>query len=196
MPRGPSIEKRVSPRRGHHSALLSLADQAISSGTNFLTGVIIGRTCAAEEFGLYLLGFSLLVFALDVQNSLISTPFVVLSPRLEASARARYTGSTLVHQLCLSAVTVFVLLGGAFALSKGLRPEGLASTSSSTSLKLVAHQRTAADAFGQSKPSGCTGVGGERVRGVPHPDCEFQRLPPRSRSVPKLDRCQSHAALR
>jgi hypothetical protein len=49
--------------------LLSLIDQMIVSLSNFLSGVIVGRACGAEEFGLYSLGFSLLLCAAHVQGA-------------------------------------------------------------------------------------------------------------------------------
>src|SRR2546429_36531 len=40
---------------------LALIDQAVVSGTSFLTTILIGRWCGASELGIYALGFSLLV---------------------------------------------------------------------------------------------------------------------------------------
>ena len=104
---------------------LALADQAAVSATNFLTGVIIGRSCAKEEFGLYLLGMSIVLVALDIQTSLISSPYMVYSPRLEPGERARYTGSALVHFAAVAASIVLLLnlgliLGGPFFGVEGL----------------------------------------------------------------------------
>ena len=70
--------------RGHSAAGDPfLADQGVSSATNFLTGVIIARACSKEELGLYMLGFSLVLFVTDLQTSLISTPYMVYAPRLK-----------------------------------------------------------------------------------------------------------------
>ena len=49
-----------SPERTLHQSIISLADQAVSSATNFATGIIIARACSKEELGLYMLGFSLI----------------------------------------------------------------------------------------------------------------------------------------
>lgn len=106
--------------------MVSLSDQVAVSVTNFLTGVIIARACTKEEFGLYMLGFSVVVFATELQTSLILTPYMVYSPRLTGSMHARYTGSTLVHQLMLSIAVAFALTAGAAVLSHGIGPEGLA----------------------------------------------------------------------
>ena len=115
----------LSPGTALRQGILSLADQAVVSATNFATGIIIARTCTQEELGLYMLGFSVVLLATDLQTSLISTPYMVYAPRLKGRAHALYTGSTLLHQLSLSMLIVFALLGGAFAAAMGAGPRGL-----------------------------------------------------------------------
>jgi O-antigen/teichoic acid export membrane protein len=108
------------------NGLITVADQGIVSITNFLTGVILGRACAKEEFGLYMLGFSIVFFMMNLQTSLISTPYMIYSPRLKGNAQALYTGSTLIHQFALSALTILCLAVGGVVLSLGMGPQGLA----------------------------------------------------------------------
>ena len=114
-----------SPERAAHQGVLSLADQGVASATNFLTGVIIARSCSKEELGLYMLGFSLVLFVTDLQTSLITTPYMVYAPRLQGRAHALYTGSTLIHQLAFCLITMFALMCGALAISDGMGPTGL-----------------------------------------------------------------------
>ena len=115
----------LSPETVLHQGIVSLADQAIASATNFVTGVIIARTCSKEELGLYMLGFSLILLMTDLQTSLITTPYMVYAPRLKGSAHALYTGSTLIHQLTFCLITMFGIVCGAFAATKGVGPRGL-----------------------------------------------------------------------
>ena len=105
--------------------ILSVADQAIASAANFLAGVTVARACSKEQLGLYMLGFSLILFLTDLQNSVIATPYMIYAPRLKMSALAVYTGSTLVHQLTLCFVTILALVGGIIALRHGMGPQGL-----------------------------------------------------------------------
>ncbi len=107
-------------------SIVTLADQTVASATNFLTGVIIGRACAKEEFGLYMLGFSIVLFVMNLQTSLISTPYMIYSPRLKGSAHVRYTGSTIIHQFGMSVIAVVALALGAVVLSLGIGPHGFA----------------------------------------------------------------------
>lgn len=103
--------------------IVALADQAVFSGTNFLTGIIIGRVCTKEEFGLYTIGFTIVFLMTKLQISLISTPYMVYSPRLNGSALAQYNGSTLIHQVSFSALGAFTLAIGAVMLSLGIGPQ-------------------------------------------------------------------------
>ena len=95
----PSLRRIFSPDRALHQGFLSLADQAVASITNFVTGVIIARATSKEEFGLYMLGFTLIMLMTDLQTSLIATPYMVYAPRLKGTEQALYAGSTLIHQL-------------------------------------------------------------------------------------------------
>ena len=106
--------------------MMILVDQAVASATNFLTGVIIGRSCTREEFGLYMLGFTVVLLVINLQSALITAPFTVFSPRLEGNAYARYFGSTLLHHLGLSVLVIFGLTAGAL-LSRESGANGLAS---------------------------------------------------------------------
>jgi O-antigen/teichoic acid export membrane protein len=115
----------LSPEKALHQGIVSLADQAVASATNFLTGVIIARACSKEELGLYMLGFSLILLITDFQTSLITIPYMVYAPRLKGKAHALYTGSTLIHQLAFCLLTVVALVCGALAVTNGIGTKGL-----------------------------------------------------------------------
>jgi O-antigen/teichoic acid export membrane protein len=115
----------LSPDKALHQGIVSLADQAVASATNFLTGVIIARACSKEELGLYMLGFSLILLMTDFQTSLITTPYMVYAPRLEGKAHALYTGSTLIHQITFCLITMLGVACGAFVVSHGVGPRSL-----------------------------------------------------------------------
>jgi len=115
----------LSAEKPLHLGLLSVADQAVASATNFATGIILARTSSREELGLYMLGFSVILLAIDLQTNLIATPYMVFSPRLKGHAHALYTGSTLVHQIAFSLLLAFGLVCGALASMLGAGPLGL-----------------------------------------------------------------------
>ena len=115
----------LSPETALHQSVVSLADQGVTSATNFLTGVIIARACSKEELGLYMLGFSLILLLTDLQTSLITTPYMVYAPRLTGRAHALYTGSTLIHQSTFCLIAMFGVMCGAFAVTHGVGPRAL-----------------------------------------------------------------------
>ena len=99
---------------------LAIADQVVVSGASFVTGAIIGRFCSKDEFGLYMLGISIVLVLVGSQASLVTQPYTVFIPRLDADARARLTGSVVVHQWLLSAAVAAALLTvGLVSLTSG-----------------------------------------------------------------------------
>lgn len=110
-------------RPGKWLALLSdnravaLLDQAVVSGTNFLTTVLIGRWCGSSALGAYSLGFTIVVIGACIQDSLLTVPYTMLGKDLAPEDRRRRAGSTLIHYLVFSgllavliAITALVLL--------------------------------------------------------------------------------------
>ena len=112
---GPAARKGVT----------TLLDQAIVSGANFFAGVAVGRSCSKQELGLYALGFSVVVFLLNLQNTLIAFPYTVYSPRLFGKELKSYTSSSLIHQLGYSALTAGLLFIAGWVLAAVPGPEGL-----------------------------------------------------------------------
>ena len=90
---------RHAPALG--KGLLSVADQAVVSGTSFATSVAIGRCCSQADLGVYALAMTLVLFVRGVQGELVGSPYAVFSHRRKGPARAGYTGSILVHFLVL-----------------------------------------------------------------------------------------------
>jgi len=104
---------------------LSIFDQAVVSGTNFGTSVIIGRLCERECLGVYALALSIVYFARGIQEQLVSAPYAVYSNRFHDDALTSYTGSVLIHQFLFAFVTVIGLLMFAGLLTSGRGPEDL-----------------------------------------------------------------------
>lgn len=69
------------------SHVWSLLDQALVSGSNFLTGIVLARTLGIEDFGIYVVAQMYLLYANTFQSSLVATPMMTAVP----SARDRVT---------------------------------------------------------------------------------------------------------
>jgi O-antigen/teichoic acid export membrane protein len=95
--------------------VLALVDQAVVSGTSFLTTIIIGRFCGAEDLGVFSLGYGWVVVLAGVQQSFVLSPYIVFSNRVKPRSLAVYSGSALVQQGSLSLLGAVLLATGAAA---------------------------------------------------------------------------------
>ena len=112
----------------HGRAAVSVFDQAIVSGTAFVTGVLISRAAGASALGVYYLAVSLLLFFRGFQEQLIYGPYMVLRSRRSGRDSARYGGSVLVHEGLSLLVVVAAVLGLIGLLALGFEPAGLWET--------------------------------------------------------------------
>lgn len=119
----PALVKSAEPlvRLGAFSIL----DQAIVSGTNFLTMLILARACSQEELGIYSLAWTVVLFLAAAQANLVSVPYTMYCHRRTGEALADYAGSAMVHQLMTSLAAVVCFLGLDLVLAFGIGPERL-----------------------------------------------------------------------
>ncbi|MDX1944668.1 MAG: lipopolysaccharide biosynthesis protein [Pirellulaceae bacterium] len=117
---------RVLARLANDSLLqksvLSIFDQAVVSGTSFLTSVVLGRLVTKEDLGVYYLAISIVFFVRGIQEQLVSAPYMIYSSRREGAALQRFAGSALVHE-CVVVLAACAVLTAAALLH--LLPAGL-----------------------------------------------------------------------
>lgn len=89
--------------------LLSIFDQAIFSGTSFLTAALIGRLTSPDQLGLYYLVLSIVLIITGVQEQLVAAPFLVYSKRRQGTELAEYAGSMWAHYVAVSLLAVIGL---------------------------------------------------------------------------------------
>lgn len=92
------------------NAIIILADQAVCSGSTFLTGVIVGRVLSVGAFGEFSLGMSLLVFSLVLQDTLLATPYTFHVHNSPVERLPRLRAGALVQSLLLSLVCATLLI--------------------------------------------------------------------------------------
>jgi O-antigen/teichoic acid export membrane protein len=88
--------------------VLALADQAVVSGTSFLTTLAIARWSDAGQLGIYAVGISLLVSLLAFQDSLILQPYSIQRYYPEGRSNER-AGAALALSLLFSAGSILVM---------------------------------------------------------------------------------------
>ena len=88
--------------------VLSLADQAVVSGTGFLTTLLIARWSGAEQLGVYAVGISMLGAILTCQYSLILEPYLIQRHYSQGTPAER-AGASLTLSVLFSAASILVL---------------------------------------------------------------------------------------
>jgi O-antigen/teichoic acid export membrane protein len=96
-----------------------LVDQALLSGTNFVTMVLIARTLTPAAFGSFALLYTTLLFTNGLQSTVVTQPHNILGVSRSGSDYRRYTSSTAATQILLAVLTgaVIVAAGVAAALA-------------------------------------------------------------------------------
>jgi len=102
-------------------AAITIADQGVVSAANFAATIIVGRSCSKEELGIYALGFTLVLLAQNTQQSLVTSAYMVFSPKMERAERHVYTGSMVVHHLVIAVLGMiaFGVAGTALYFTSG-----------------------------------------------------------------------------
>lgn len=129
---------RARALASRHQGLIALCDQGVVSVTNFATAMIIGRVCGKAELGVYMLAWTLMSLATGASATLITTPYIVFSPKLGVPRRRRYLGSILVHQLLLATILALMMAAGAgLATWCGWASENISSVVTTTAAVIV-----------------------------------------------------------
>lgn len=97
-------------------------DQALVSGTAFLTTLLVARVISPEEFGWFASVNLLQLFLLAVQNAVVTSPFQVEQARYSLTRREAYAQVVGVFQLL--AVIIVVSLSGIVYM---IHPDSLSS---------------------------------------------------------------------
>ncbi len=107
----------------HRHANWALTDQAVVSGSNFVTGVLLARVLGPEAFGMFVLMQALMLYVNSFQGALIFQPMMSAAPQLEGADRDHYLQGVFALQIVLSgflgiAVSVVALFAHVFGLEK------------------------------------------------------------------------------
>lgn len=89
----------------------ALADQAVVSGCNFATGILLARLLGPEAFGLFVLLNAAMFYVNSFQGALIFTPMASAAPQLPEAQRTRYLQGIFALQLTLSFGLALLALG-------------------------------------------------------------------------------------
>lgn len=90
-----------------------LFGQAVISVSNLAVGLLLAREAPKDQYGSFVLAFSVTLFLAGVQDSLVTSPVAVRAAGLRGSGRARMFG---MHARSSLAAWVFVLVPLAFMI--------------------------------------------------------------------------------
>ena len=83
---------------------LVFADQALISGTNFLTGILVARALGITEFGVFSLAWMVVLVAQSIQVALIISPMMSVGPKQPPAEAPAWYAATFLQQLALAGV--------------------------------------------------------------------------------------------
>jgi O-antigen/teichoic acid export membrane protein len=99
----------------------ALGDQAVVSGTNFLTNVMLARFMGLTEFGVFALAWMSVLFVNSLQTALIVAPMMSVGPKQEEKDRPCYFGAVVFQEFVL-VFFCLILVFAALKVSSGFFP--------------------------------------------------------------------------
>lgn len=84
-------------------------NQAMVSGGNFLTGLVLVRALGLEQFGVYSMLFVVTLLITTTHNALFSAPMLTIVPSISETERIRYLGALNLVQ-SIGCVFVFIAI--------------------------------------------------------------------------------------
>lgn len=104
--------------REHRSRVLALGDQAVVSGTTFLSAAIVARSTSPAEYGSYTLILSALFVAVNLQGAAVTTPFNYRRHSLSPHDQRAFAGSVISSQLIFGATAALLFCLAASVLRR------------------------------------------------------------------------------
>ena len=95
----------------------ALADQAMVSGANFLTAILLARYLGIEGFGVFSLTWLVVGMFGGLQQAAISNTMMSIGPKQDDTKLPSYYAAVFMQQAVFASVTSIFVLGGAIATS-------------------------------------------------------------------------------
>ena len=112
-----SSSSTSEPLSVSRKGLLTIVDQAIVSGTRFLTTIIIGKFCSLESLTAFSIGLSFVVLGNCLIDGLLIKPYTVISASMTSEERKRYQSSCFLQMIFWASLCMVVTVAIGFLLS-------------------------------------------------------------------------------
>ncbi len=106
-------EARDTCGRWAGRGLLTVLDQGLVSGSNFLAGVLFARWLAPADYGAFAVAFSIFLFLGGFHNALILEPMSVLGASRYGESRRPYLRAAVLLHVGISGLLAVMLMGSA-----------------------------------------------------------------------------------
>ena len=101
------------------SALCAISSQVLTSGSNFVTTIIVVRSAGLEEFGKYSICFLIIMVARNFLNGVVLVPMSTIGPKLRGKSYAPYRAFILFNSISYSFISsVIIYLAFIFIVMK------------------------------------------------------------------------------
>jgi len=115
----PALVRSTARLAGRHRHVnWALADQAMISGVNFLTGILLARFLGIEEFGRFTLAWMVVLFAAAIQNAAINSPMMSIGSQQAEEDAPAYYGAVFAQQAVFTALSVVIVFAGTAAAAR------------------------------------------------------------------------------
>jgi O-antigen/teichoic acid export membrane protein len=96
--------------------IISLLNQVVSSGGNFIIGVYLARTLSLADFGMYGISYGICVLYIGFGNAVLLTQMMVNIPDKPEASKDDYASRMLLGVLILGAATLILVTLGMLAV--------------------------------------------------------------------------------
>lgn len=100
----------------------ALADQAMVSGVNFFTGLMVARFLGMDQFGSFTLVWMAVLFINSIQMAMVGSPMMSIGPKQSEADEDSYYNAVMLQQLLFTLAT-FVLIFSGVRVSVVFMPE-------------------------------------------------------------------------
>lgn len=89
----------------------ALIDQALVSGTNFITNVILARALGLRDYGVFALAWMAVLFVNSLQWAFIVSPMMSVGPKQEPAERPLYYGAVMLQGVAFAVICAAAVFG-------------------------------------------------------------------------------------
>ncbi len=90
----------------------ALLDQALVSGANFATNILLARALGFRQYGVFALAWMVVLFANSLQYAFVITPMVSIGPKQTPEEQPAYNGAVLAQEVAFALLAALAVLAG------------------------------------------------------------------------------------